>query len=47
MAQNPRQSKLIEKAQQRLIGETEMGMLFKALAITSPGLAVPAGFENV
>ena len=47
MAQNPRQSKLIEKAQQRLIGATEMGMLFKALAITSPGLAVPAGFENV
>ena len=28
----------------RLIGRAEMGDLFKVLAVTAPGLPVPAGF---
>jgi SAM-dependent MidA family methyltransferase len=32
---------------QRLIGETEMGTLFKALALTGPGQEAPAGFESL
>lgn len=43
--QNPTQATLIKQAHQRLIGSTEMGMLFNVLAITSPSQAVPAGFE--
>src|SRR3546814_15272331 len=32
-------------ARHRLIDPTQMGSLFKALALTPPGLAPPAGFE--
>lgn len=44
-AENPA---AIDAAVQRLTGtgEAGMGQLFKALAITSPGSAVPAGFEG-
>ena len=30
----------------RLIDPAQMGTLFKALALTSPGLPAPAGFEG-
>ena len=36
----------VAAAQHRLIDPAEMGILFKALAITSPGLATPAGFAD-
>lgn len=36
----------IEAATRRLIARSEMGTLFKALAVTAPALAAPPGFEN-
>ncbi len=36
----------IEAATRRLIARSEMGTLFKALAVTAPSLAAPPGFEN-
>ncbi len=36
---------LIETALKRLIAPSEMGNLFKVLAITAPGITAPAGFE--
>lgn len=36
----------IDSALDRLIGEDRMGTLFKALALFSPGLPVPPGFET-
>ena len=41
----PKQAADIDGAVQRLIGETEMGTLFKVLALTGPGQDAPAGFE--
>lgn len=41
----PEQTADIDRAVQRLIGETEMGTLFKVLALTGPGQDVPVGFE--
>ena len=41
----PEQAADIDGAVQRLIGETEMGTLFKVLALTGPGQDAPAGFE--
>ena len=40
------QREAIDAALRRLIGVDEMGMLFKALAITHPALGVPPGFEH-
>jgi len=37
----------IDAALRRLTGTDAMGRLFKVLAITSPGLPVPAGFEDL
>ncbi len=42
----PAQRALLESGLQRLIDPAEMGTLFKALALTSPGLPVPAGFDS-
>ncbi len=36
----------IDAQVQRLTGADAMGRLFKAIAVTAPGLAVPAGFEG-
>ena len=36
---------VVETALKRLIAPSEMGNLFKVLAITDPRLAPPAGFE--
>jgi NADH dehydrogenase [ubiquinone] 1 alpha subcomplex assembly factor 7 len=41
----PEQAADIDGAVRRLIGETEMGTLFKVLALTGPGQDAPAGFE--
>lgn len=43
---SPAQAADIDMAANRLVGELHMGRLFKALAVTSPGAAVPAGFEH-
>ncbi|MEC9216739.1 MAG: hypothetical protein VX647_05975 [Pseudomonadota bacterium] len=45
-AGNPDQAAAVAAAQHRLIDPAEMGILFKVLAITSPGLATPAGFAD-
>ncbi|HYE48375.1 MAG TPA: SAM-dependent methyltransferase, partial [Azospirillaceae bacterium] len=37
---------VIEAAFRRLVGDDQMGRLFKALALASPGAPVPAGFEG-
>ena len=41
----PRQALRMTEAGRRLAEPDRMGALFKALALTSPGLPVPAGFE--
>lgn len=41
----PAQRALLESGLERLIDPARMGNLFKALALTSPGLPAPAGFE--
>jgi NADH dehydrogenase [ubiquinone] 1 alpha subcomplex assembly factor 7 len=40
----PEQEKQIRSGLRRLIDETEMGRLFRVLALTSPGFGPPAGF---
>ncbi len=40
----PREAGEVLGAMKRLIGPQEMGTLFKVLAVTAPGLPVPAGF---
>jgi len=42
----PEQRAALESGLRRLIDPTEMGTLFKALAVTSPGLPAPAGFAD-
>ncbi|WP_207456954.1 SAM-dependent methyltransferase [Azospirillum sp. SYSU D00513] len=42
----PAQASGIDAALARLIGTDQMGTLFKALALASPGLGAPAGFES-
>jgi NADH dehydrogenase [ubiquinone] 1 alpha subcomplex assembly factor 7 len=42
----PEQARDIHAAVERLLEPTQMGTLFKALAITSAGLPIPAGFET-
>jgi NADH dehydrogenase [ubiquinone] 1 alpha subcomplex assembly factor 7 len=42
----PGQRAALETGLRRLIDPAEMGTLFKALAVTSPGLPAPAGFAN-
>ncbi len=42
---NPAQRALLESGLKRLLDPAQMGNLFKALALTSPGLPAPAGFE--
>jgi len=42
----PEQRGLLESGLRRLIDPAEMGTLFKALAVTSPGLPAPAGFAE-
>jgi len=41
----PQQRAILERGFERLIDPAEMGNLFKVLAVTSPGLPAPAGFE--
>jgi NADH dehydrogenase [ubiquinone] 1 alpha subcomplex assembly factor 7 len=41
----PRQREALDAALARLTGAEAMGVLFKGLAVTTPGLPVPAGFE--
>jgi NADH dehydrogenase [ubiquinone] 1 alpha subcomplex assembly factor 7 len=41
----PAQARDIEAAVRRLVDEREMGVLFKALALTGPNQSPPAGFE--
>lgn len=41
----PAQANDIESALERLTSESRMGSLFKALALYTPGLALPPGFE--
>lgn len=41
----PKQAADIDSALNRLIANDQMGTLFKALALASPGLGTPAGFE--
>ncbi|MBM3480281.1 MAG: class I SAM-dependent methyltransferase [Alphaproteobacteria bacterium] len=41
----PAQREALRVACARLIGDAEMGSLFKAMAIGAPGLPVPAGFD--
>jgi NADH dehydrogenase [ubiquinone] 1 alpha subcomplex assembly factor 7 len=43
----PEQCLAHETGLNRLIDPAEMGTLFKALALTSPGMPTPAGFANV
>jgi len=40
----PEQSADIAAAMERLLDLQQMGTLFKAMAMTAPGLATPAGF---
>jgi NADH dehydrogenase [ubiquinone] 1 alpha subcomplex assembly factor 7 len=42
----PEQQALLESGLRRLIDPAEMGTLFKAMAVTSPGLPAPAGFSD-
>ena len=42
----PEQSAALRRGLRRLIAPAEMGTLFKVLALTSPGLPAPAGFEQ-
>jgi SAM-dependent MidA family methyltransferase len=42
----PREAGEVLGAMKRLIGPKEMGELFKVLAVTAPGLPIPAGFES-
>ena len=42
----PREALRLTEAGRRLAEPDRMGALFKALALTSPGLAIPAGFEE-
>ena len=42
---SPQQRAALESGVRRLIGPDQMGTLFKVLAVTSPGLPAPAGFE--
>jgi SAM-dependent MidA family methyltransferase len=41
---NPEHGPLIARQLQRLIGEDQMGALFKVICLSSPGLPPPAGF---
>jgi NADH dehydrogenase [ubiquinone] 1 alpha subcomplex assembly factor 7 len=41
---SPAQRAVLESGYKRLIDPQEMGTLFKAIAVTSPGLPAPAGF---
>lgn len=43
----PEQAEAVQSATRRLIDPSAMGILFKALAITHPGAAPPAGFETL
>lgn len=43
---SPAQAKDIESALGRLTAESQMGALFKAMTIFTPGLALPPGFEG-
>ncbi len=43
----PAQARDIDAARRRLLDAREMGSLFKALALTAPGLAVPPGFAEL
>jgi NADH dehydrogenase [ubiquinone] 1 alpha subcomplex assembly factor 7 len=45
MAAQPTQGREIEAAISRLTSEDAMGRLFKVMALVSPGLAPPPGFE--
>jgi NADH dehydrogenase [ubiquinone] 1 alpha subcomplex assembly factor 7 len=42
----PSQRATLENSVRRLTAPNEMGELFKVIALTSPGLPVPAGFED-
>lgn len=42
----PTQAEDIKSALERLISERQMGSLFKALTVFTPGLALPPGFEE-
>jgi NADH dehydrogenase [ubiquinone] 1 alpha subcomplex assembly factor 7 len=44
-AARPEQREGLEEGLRRLIDPEQMGTLFKVLAVTSPGLPAPAGFE--
>jgi NADH dehydrogenase [ubiquinone] 1 alpha subcomplex assembly factor 7 len=43
---SPEQQALLESGLRRLIDPAEMGTLFKAMAVTSPGLPALAGFAE-
>jgi SAM-dependent MidA family methyltransferase len=44
-ARAPERREALERARDRLVGEAEMGTLFKALALAAPGWPDPAGFS--
>jgi len=44
-ARSPDRREALERARDRLVGESEMGRLFKVLALAAPGWPDPAGFE--
>lgn len=41
----PERAGALRADRDRLVGEEQMGILFKAIAVTAPGWPVPAGFE--
>jgi NADH dehydrogenase [ubiquinone] 1 alpha subcomplex assembly factor 7 len=43
---SPIQADAIDKALNRLVAPDQMGRLFKGIALTSPGVPAPAGFES-
>ncbi len=45
MLANPKAAPAIAAAVKRLVADDQMGILFKALALTAPGAPVPPGFE--
>ena len=42
----PEAAQAVHEAHERLVAPGAMGRLFKALAVTAPGLPLPAGFED-
>lgn len=45
-ATNPDRAEMLARQRDRLVGEGQMGSLFKALCLTTPALSPPAGFSQ-